>query len=94
MSRSLCDGHIPPVSIASNDSSVNQISSSASLTTQVNPIDKLDAILVYLERLDQLNQALTKRVASSLQIIRTRPILHPSVSNPTQSTLQIQYPVE
>ena len=76
------------------------VSSDQILTTQVTPIDKSDAILAYLERLDQSNQALTKCVAeletnrsmaSTPQSTRTHPTLHPSVTNPTHLTVPAQH---
>ena len=102
--NSLFEGNILPTSAASSDASVSHVPSSVpsdqAPTSQATPIDKSDAILAYLERLDPSNQALTKCVAkletnrsmaSTPLNARTRPILHPSVPNPTHSTVPAQH---
>ena len=101
------DGSIPPSSVASTDASANQLLSSVSSnqvpTVQAIPTDKSDAILAYLERLNQSNQALTKlvaeletnrSVASTPQSARTCFIPHLSVPNSTNATVLQQHQVE
>ena len=67
VSNSLFEGNIPPTSALSNDAYVSHVPSSVpsdqAPTSQATPIDKSDAILAYLECLDQSNRALTKCVA-------------------------------
>ena len=100
LSNSLFEGNIPPTSIARSEGSDSQGSSSVpphqAPTSQAAPRDKSDVIVAYTERLDQPNQALTKRVAeletnrsasSTPLTARTRPTLYPSVPNPAHLTV-------
>ena len=70
------DGSIPSSSLATAGASASQLSSATSSNqvpgVQALHTDKSDAILAYLERLDQSNQALTKRVAE-LETNRSAP---------------------
>ena len=101
------DGSIPPSSVATTDASANQFPSSISSNqvpmVQAIPTDKSDAILAYLERLDQSNQALTKRVAeletnrsvaSTPQSARNRLIPHLSGPNSSNATVLQQHQAE
>ena len=107
VSNSLFESNILPTSVTSSGASVSHGPSSAPpvqvLISQVAPMDKSDAILAYLELLDQSNQALTKRVtelemnrsvASTPLNARTRPLLNPSVPNQMHATGAAQHMVD
>ena len=94
------DGSIPPSSTATAGVSASQLSSAISSNqvpgVQASPTDKSEVILAHLERLDQSNQALTKRVAeletnrsapSTPQSARNRCI--PQTSGPNASTATV-----
>ena len=99
----LLESNIPPTSVASSAASASHGPSSV-LPHQVGmpqaaPLES-DAILVYLERLDNSNQALTRRVAeleanrstSSTPLnARTRPMTRHSVPSTTQLTVPSQH---
>ena len=103
MSNAPLDGQLPPISATNSERSEGHGSSSALPTTLLDSIDKSDAILAYLERLDQSNQALTKRVvkletststASMPHNVRTRSTVPPVVFNSSQPATQLQYQVQ
>ena len=104
VSTSLFKGDIPPTSVASSAASASHGHSSVppyqAGTSQAVPLDKSDAILAYLERLDSSNQALTRCVAelesnrsmSSTPLnARTRPITRQSAPSATQQTVPVQH---
>ena len=62
VSTSLLDGQLPHTSVINSDHSVEPGPSSAPPAALQPPRDKSDAILAYLECLDQSNQTLIKRV--------------------------------
>ena len=63
VSTSLLDDHLPRPTMLNSSLSAEVGLSSTSPTALQPPRDKSDVILAYLERLDQSNQALTKRVS-------------------------------
>ena len=104
VSTSLFEGNILPASVASSADSASCGLSSVPLhqvgTSQAAPLDKSDAILAYLERLDNSNQALTRRVAelesnrsmaSTPLNAKTRPRTRQSAPNAAQQTIPAQH---
>ena len=103
VSNVLHEGQIPPISVTNSDSSEGSAPLSVRPPTSAAPVDKSDAILAYLQCLDQSNQALTKRVmeletnrstASTPHNARTRSTVPAMTFNPPPPAMQTQYQVE
>ena len=103
VSNVLHDGQIPPISVTNSESSEGSAPLSVIPPTSAAPVDKSDAILAYLQRLDQSNQALTKRVmeletnrsaASMPHNARTRSTVPAMTFNPPPPAMQTQYQAE
>ena len=103
VSTSVLDGQLPCSAVLNSGFSVDAGPSSTSPAGGQPPRDKSDAILAYLERLDQSNQALTKRIsdletnrsaASTPHNARTRSALPSGAAIPPHSVPQPQFQIE
>ena len=99
VSNAFSSGQVPPISASNSNVFEDHIHPASLPTMQPAPIDKSDAILAYLQKLDQSNLALSKHVmelessrsvASTPHNVRTRPIM-PSLAH--NLTLPFQLPV-